>query len=77
MYAETCHRANDALAAYRGGLDRLAVLHDRHQGHHAGYWKMDLIDLLPGFEKHEALGKLHRHHAQGEVLKFLAWEGGQ
>jgi hypothetical protein len=45
-----------------GGFDRAPALHDRHQRHHAGMRKIDVLDLLAQVVQHHAA--LERDRAQ-------------
>src|SRR5262249_5728639 len=54
--------ADDPGASDRCGLDRCAVLHDRHERDHAAMREIDVLDLLPDIVQHRA--PLERDRAQ-------------
>jgi len=74
MEANSGHCANDALAADRGGLDRLAVPHHDDHGDHPGEREIDLIDFIAGFGKNRASGELHGDEMWQQPLQFLVRE---
>src|SRR6516162_3197867 len=55
-------RADDAAAPDGRGLDRRSALHHRHQRHHAGNGKIDVLDVFPHVVQHYAA--LERDRAQ-------------
>ena len=74
MEANSGHCADDALAADRGGLDRLAVPHHDDHGDHPGEREIDLIDFIAGFGKNRASGELHGDEMWQQPLQLLVRE---
>jgi len=77
VQAKPGHRADHALAADGGGLDRLAVAQHREQRQHAGMREVDLVDLVAGLQQHHALLQGERGEVRQQPVEITARQGGE